>query len=73
MRKSAGLGGGANICSIALRVRQALVVVSIATSAHDRLWPCFTGRSSLTLCASPSGRPPIASDVAAGSSLPHTV
>ena len=45
----------------------------LATSAQLRLCPFFTGRTTLTLCARPSGSPPIATEVAAGSSLPHTV
>ena len=41
--------------------------MSIATSAQLRLCPFFTARTSLTLCASPSGRPPRRSERPAGS------
>ena len=66
-------GATAKPSSISRRNLNAGVDVSRATSAHDRLWPFFTGRITLTSCARPSGTPPRRAEVAAGSSLPHTV
>ena len=59
--------------SISRRILYAWVWVSMATSSQLRLWPCATGRTTFTPCAKPSGRPPMRKEVAAGSSLPHTV
>lgn len=63
----------ANSVSISRRTCHARVDVSMATSSQVRLWPFFTGRTTLTSCARPSGRPPMRTDASAGSSLPHTV
>ena len=51
----------------------AIVLVSIATSSKRTGSPLASARLSVTPCASASGRPSIAREVAAGSSLPHTV
>ena len=65
--------GAANIFAISRQTLYASVDSSIATSAYVKLWPSATARTTLTVCTSPKGNPPIVADFVAGSSLPHTV
>ena len=69
--RSPAQSSASNISSIARRVLNALMPVSIATSSQLKAWPWATGRSSLTPCARPSGNPPIATERLAGSSFPR--